>query len=125
MFASDLFKGKKILISGGGAGLGKGMAERLLGLGAEIAICGRRGAVCEATADELMKAHGGVVKAYGVDIRDAAAVDAMVEEIRDGPLTSLVNNAAGNFIAGAEDLSPRGGRYGIRLIAIARGEIPT
>ena len=56
-----------------------------------------------------MKAHGGVVKAYGVDIRDAAAVDAMVEAIfRDGPLTSLVNNAAGNFIARTEDLSPRG-----------------
>ncbi|MGO9421042.1 SDR family oxidoreductase [Roseiarcus sp.] len=109
MFATDLFKGKKILITGGGTGLGRGIAERLLGLGAEIAICGRRRGVCEATADELMKAHGGVVKAYGVDIRDAAAVDAMVEEIfRDGPLTSLVNNAAGNFIARTEDLSPRG-----------------
>ena len=81
MFEAGLYKGKKILVTGGGTGLGKGMAERLLGLGAEIAICGRRRAVCEATADELMKAHGGVVKAYGVDIRDAAAVDAMVEEI--------------------------------------------
>jgi len=109
MFANGLFKGKKILVTGGGTGLGKGMAERFLGLGAEIAICGRRKGVCEATADEFMKAHGGVAKAYGVDIRDAAAVDAMVEEIfRDGPLTSLVNNAAGNFIARTEDLSPRG-----------------
>ncbi len=109
MFDKDLFKGKKILITGGGTGLGKGMAERLLGLGAEIAICGRRKAVCEATAGELMKTHGGVVKAYGVDIRDAGAVDAMVEEIfREGPLTSLVNNAAGNFIARTQDLSPRG-----------------
>ena len=51
----------------------------------------------------------GVVATYGVDIRDAAAVDAMVEEIfRDGPLTGLVNNAAGNFISRTEDLSPRG-----------------
>ena len=109
MFEKGLFKGKKILVTGGGTGLGRGMAERLLGLGAEIAICGRRKGVCEETADALMKAHGGVVKAYGVDIRDAAAVDAMVEEIfRDGPLTSLVNNAAGNFIARTEDLSPRG-----------------
>ncbi len=105
MFQEGLFKGKKIL----GTGLGRGMAERLLGLGAEIAICGRRRSVCEATAAELMKAHGGVVKSYGVDIRDAAAVEAMVDEIfRDGPLTSLVNNAAGNFIARTEDLSPRG-----------------
>src|SRR5271157_2388673 len=109
MFQEGLFKGKKILVTGGGTGLGRGMAERLLGLGAEIAICGRRRSVCEATAAELMKAHGGVVKSYGVDIRDAAAVEAMVEEIfRDGPFTSLVNNAAGNFIARTEDLSPRG-----------------
>ncbi len=85
------------------------MAERLLGLGAEIAICGRRKSVCEASAEEMMAAHGGVVKAYGVDIRDAAAVDALIEEIfRDGPLSALVNNAAGNFIARTEDLSPRG-----------------
>ncbi|MGA8715766.1 MAG: SDR family NAD(P)-dependent oxidoreductase, partial [Roseiarcus sp.] len=91
MFSRGLFAGKKILITGGGTGLGKAVAERLLGLGGEIAICGRRKSVCDATADELMKAHGGTVRAYGVDIRDAAAVDAMVEEIfREGPLTSLV-----------------------------------
>jgi NAD(P)-dependent dehydrogenase (short-subunit alcohol dehydrogenase family) len=109
MFNQDLFAGKKILITGGGTGLGKAVAERLLGLGGEIAICGRRKSVCDATAEELMKAHGGTVKAYGVDIRDAAAADAMVEEIfREGPLTSLVNNAAGNFIARTEDISPRG-----------------
>ena len=109
MFSEGLFAGKKILVTGGGTGLGKGMAERLLGLGAEIAICGRRKSVCDETAAALMKAHGGVVKSYGVDIRDAAAVDAMVADIfRDGTLTSLVNNAAGNFIARTEDLSPRG-----------------
>jgi NAD(P)-dependent dehydrogenase (short-subunit alcohol dehydrogenase family) len=56
-----------------------------------------------------MKAHGGRVASYGVDIRDAAAVDAMVEDIfREAPLTGLVNNAAGNFISRTEDLSPRG-----------------
>jgi NAD(P)-dependent dehydrogenase (short-subunit alcohol dehydrogenase family) len=109
MFSQGLFAGKKVLVTGGGTGLGKGIAERLLSLGAEIAICGRRKGVCDATAEALMKAHGGTVKAYGVDIRDAAAVDAMVEAIfQDGPLTSLVNNAAGNFIARTEDVSPRG-----------------
>ena len=109
MFANGLFDGKKILVTGGGTGLGKAMAERFLGLGAEIAICGRRKGVCDATADELMKAHGGRVFSYGVDIRDAAAVEAMVEAIfREGPLTGLVNNAAGNFISRTEDLSPRG-----------------
>jgi NAD(P)-dependent dehydrogenase (short-subunit alcohol dehydrogenase family) len=109
MFQAGLFRGKKILITGGGTGLGRAMAERFLGLGAEIAICGRRKAVCDATAEALMAAHGGVVKSYGLDIRDAAAVDHMVEEIfADGPLTGLVNNAAGNFISRTEDLSPRG-----------------
>ncbi len=109
MFQAGLFAGKKILVTGGGTGLGRGMAERLLGLGAEIAICGRRKSVCDAAAEEMMTAHGGVAKSYGVDIRDAAAVEAMIEEIfRGGPLTSLINNAAGNFIARTEDLSPRG-----------------
>jgi NAD(P)-dependent dehydrogenase (short-subunit alcohol dehydrogenase family) len=109
MFRDRLFDGKKILVTGGGTGLGKGMAEKFLQLGAEIAICGRRKAVCDATAEALMKAHGGKVSSYGVDIRDAAAVDAMVEDIfREGPLTGLVNNAAGNFISRSEDLSPRG-----------------
>src|SRR5947209_17496789 len=109
MFKDGLFAGKKILVTGGGTGLGKAMAEAFLGLGAEVAICGRRRQVCEATAAELMGRRGGKVLAYGVDIRDAAAVDAMVEEIfADGPLTGLVNNAAGNFISRTQDLSPRG-----------------
>ncbi|HME24236.1 MAG TPA: SDR family NAD(P)-dependent oxidoreductase [Acetobacteraceae bacterium] len=81
MFQDGLFKGKKILVTGGGTGLGRGMAQRLLILGAEIAICGRRKGVCDETVEALMKAHGGVVKAYGVDIRDAPAVEAMIDEI--------------------------------------------
>jgi NAD(P)-dependent dehydrogenase (short-subunit alcohol dehydrogenase family) len=109
MYAPSLFRGKKILITGGGTGLGKAMASRLLSLGADIAICGRRKSVCEETAAELMAAHGGEVRAYAVDIRDAAAVDNMVESIfADGPLTGLINNAAGNFICPTEQLSSRG-----------------
>ncbi len=109
MFTDGLFRGKRILVTGGGTGLGKGMAEKFLELGAELIICGRRKSLCEETAAELMKQHGGKVEAYGIDIRDAAAVDAMVEDIfQRGPLTDLVNNAAGNFISRTEDLSPRG-----------------
>ena len=108
MFTPRLLDGQKILVTGGGTGLGRAMAERYLSLGAEVAICGRRRQVCEQTADELMQQHGGRVHAFGVDIRDAAAVDAMVDELfSGGPLTGLVNNAAGNFIARTEDLSPR------------------
>jgi len=109
MFKDHLFAGKKILVTGGGTGLGKAMAERFLSLGAEVVICGRRKSVCEETDGELMKRHGGSVRAHGVDIRDATAVDAMIEDIfKAGPLTDLVNNAAGNFISRTEDLSPRG-----------------
>jgi NAD(P)-dependent dehydrogenase (short-subunit alcohol dehydrogenase family) len=109
MFKDGLFAGKRILVTGGGTGLGKAMAEAFLRLGAELFICGRRRQVCEDAAADLMRDCGGKVTAYGVDIRDAAAVDAMVEDIfQSGPLTDLVNNAAGNFISRTEDLSPRG-----------------
>ena len=109
MFADGLLKGRRILVTGGGTGLGKAMSTRFLQLGAEVHICGRRKGVCDDTAKELMAAHGGKVVSHGVDIRDAAAVDHMVETIfADGPLTDLVNNAAGNFISRTQDLSPRG-----------------
>ena len=109
MFTDGLLRGRRILVTGGGTGLGKGMAEKFLALGADIFICGRRKSVCEATAAELVARHGGKVGAYGVDIRDAAQVDAMVADIfASGPLTDLVNNAAGNFISRTEDLSSRG-----------------
>lgn len=109
MFTQGLLKGRRILVTGGGTGLGKAMTTKFLQLGAEVHICGRRKSVCEETAGELMKDHGGKVVAHGVDIRDAGAVDAMIEEIwKDGPLTDLINNAAGNFISRTQDLSPRG-----------------
>jgi NAD(P)-dependent dehydrogenase (short-subunit alcohol dehydrogenase family) len=109
MFQEGLLRGRRILVTGGGTGLGKGMAEKFLALGAEIFICGRRKSMCEATAAELTGKHGGKVNVYGIDIRDAAAVDAMIADIfASGPLTDLINNAAGNFISRTEDLSPRG-----------------
>ncbi|MFL6815123.1 MAG: SDR family NAD(P)-dependent oxidoreductase, partial [Bradyrhizobium sp.] len=109
MFNEKLLAGRRILVTGGGTGLGKSMAARFLELGAEIHICGRRKAVCDETATELMDLHGGRVTSHGVDIRNALAVDEMIETIfREGPLTDLINNAAGNFISRTEELSPRG-----------------
>jgi NAD(P)-dependent dehydrogenase (short-subunit alcohol dehydrogenase family) len=109
MFQENLFKGQRVLVTGGGTGLGKAMGERLLQLGADLYICGRRKSVLDETAAQMMQRHGGSVKALACDLRDAAAVDAMVEEIfKDGPLSGLLNNAAGNFISRTEDLSPRG-----------------
>ena len=110
MFKDGLLKGKRILITGGGTGLGKEIATRYLALGADLWIAGRRGSVLDETAKELMANHGGSVRTHAVDIRDAQAVDAMVQRIWDeaGPLSGLVNNAAGNFISPTKDLTPNG-----------------
>jgi NAD(P)-dependent dehydrogenase (short-subunit alcohol dehydrogenase family) len=110
MFQPGLLHGKRILVTGGGTGLGREIAAKYLELGAEITLCGRREAVLERTASELTAKYGGSVRTRAVDIRDAAAVDALIEWIwsEGGPLTGLVNNAAGNFISRTEDLSARG-----------------
>jgi NAD(P)-dependent dehydrogenase (short-subunit alcohol dehydrogenase family) len=109
MFKENLLKGKRILVTGGGSGLGKQIAAKYLEMGADLYICGRRDSVLQETARELTDRFSGTVKGLAVDIRNAEAVDEMVETIwRDGPLTGLVNNAAGNFISRTEDLSSRG-----------------
>jgi NAD(P)-dependent dehydrogenase (short-subunit alcohol dehydrogenase family) len=106
MFRSDLLKNKRVLITGGGTGLGKGMASRFLELGASVYICGRREEVLRRTADEL--AAKGTIKAVACDVRNLDAVEGMIDSIwKDGALDVLVNNAAGNFIARTEELSPR------------------
>ena len=108
MFQKDLLKNKRILVSGGGSGLGKAMATRYLELGADVYICGRRKSVLDETAKELMDMHGGSVKSISCDIKVPEAIEDMVDEIwSEGPLTGLLNNAAGNFISRTEDLSPR------------------
>lgn len=108
MFKDDLLAGKHILITGGGTGLGKSMGRRFLDLGASLSICGRRGAVLEATAAEHHAATGGTVRTFPCDIRDGEAVERMIAAAEaEEPLTALVNNAAGNFLARSEELSPR------------------
>ncbi len=108
MYRDDLLDGKRILITGGGTGLGLSMAKRFAGLGARIVICGRRTEVLEEAAGEIAGVSGNVVETHGCDIRDAAAVESMIEAIwQNGPLDALVNNAAGNFISRTETLSPR------------------
>ena len=81
MFNDQLLAGRRILVTGGGTGLGKSMAARFLELGAEVHICGRRKSVCDETATELMDLYGGRVVSHGVDIRNAMAVDEMIEQI--------------------------------------------
>ncbi|MBI1187756.1 MAG: SDR family oxidoreductase [Alphaproteobacteria bacterium] len=109
MFRDGLLQGERILVTGGGTGLGKEMAEAFLKLGAEVIIWGRRGEVLKEAADELMGKHGGKVVPMACDIRAAEAIKENLDEIwSTGALTGLVNNAAGNFISRTQDLSPRG-----------------
>jgi NAD(P)-dependent dehydrogenase (short-subunit alcohol dehydrogenase family) len=108
MFEKGLLKGKRILVTGGGSGLGAAMGRRFVELGAELIICGRRLELLEAAAAQLRSDPGGKVTALGCDIRDGAAVDAMMDAIwREAPLDVLVNNAAATFIAQTEQLSFR------------------
>lgn len=109
MFRNDLFAGQRVLVTGGGTGLGRMMAERLLSLGAAVEIWGRRGEVVQAAAAEMNAAHPGMAGARAVDIRDPEAVEAAVAAMwaEGRPATHLINNAAGNFISRTEDLSHR------------------
>ena len=110
MFRDGLMKGERILVTGGGTGLGKEMTEAFAKLGADVYICGRRGDVIKETADEITAKGGGRVLPIACDIRNADAIHEMVDEIwaTGGALTGVMNNAAGNFISRTEDLSPRG-----------------
>jgi NAD(P)-dependent dehydrogenase (short-subunit alcohol dehydrogenase family) len=106
MFTNDLLKGKRILITGGGTGIGRAMAERFLLLGATVYICGRRANVIEQTAKELSVSPGGSIEAFACDVRYPDDVEALIEKVwATGPLDVLVNNAAGNFLARTEELS--------------------
>ena len=107
MFEKGLLAGKRILVTGGGSGLGAAMGRRFVALGAELIICGRRLELLEAAAARMREDFAAKVAAVRCDIRDGA-VDAMMEGVwREAPLDVLVNNAAATFIAQTEQLSFR------------------
>jgi NAD(P)-dependent dehydrogenase (short-subunit alcohol dehydrogenase family) len=107
MFEKNLLAGRAILITGGGSGLGRSMALRFAELGAKLHLAGRREEPLRA-ACEAIRAAGGQATHSVCDVRDFAAVERLVEEAEraTGGVDSLVNNAAGNFIARTERLSP-------------------
>ena len=108
MFQPNLLRGKRVLITGGGTGLGKAMGMRMIELGAELMICGRRAQVLEDTAKEFEDLFSCKVRTYVVDIRSPEAVEGLMDAAFTGGLLDvLVNNAAGNFIARTETLSHR------------------
>jgi NAD(P)-dependent dehydrogenase (short-subunit alcohol dehydrogenase family) len=107
-FENDLLLGKRVLITGGGTGLGKSMGERFLALGAKLVICGRRKDVLDATAAEFHGKFGSDVETFRCDVRSPDDVETMLDQIwQHGPIDVLVNNAAGNFIAQTHKLSAR------------------
>ncbi|MDZ7717151.1 MAG: SDR family NAD(P)-dependent oxidoreductase [Balneolaceae bacterium] len=110
MFKEDTLKDKTILITGGGSGLGLEMAKKFASLGAGIAICGRTESKLESAAKEISDQGDIQVEIYQCDVRDYDRVKEMVSEIVDdfGAMDGLVNNAAGNFLAASEDLTPGG-----------------
>ena len=109
MFKDNLLKNKRILITGGGTGLGKEMANHFAEHGADLFICGRRENVLKETADEISEKFNRKVNYQTLDIRASKDVDDYVQSIFDeSPLDGLVNNAAGNFISPTKDLSHKG-----------------
>jgi NAD(P)-dependent dehydrogenase (short-subunit alcohol dehydrogenase family) len=105
VFHPDILSGKSILVTGGGSGLGKEVSKALIAKGATVHICGRRAEVLAAAAADI----GGDIHTHVCDIRDADSIESMIEAIwAIGPLTSLLNNAAANFISPTKELSPRG-----------------
>lgn len=107
MFQPDLFKGQTILITGGGTGLGRSMAFRFAGLGANLFLAARREEPLRQTAEDIRGKGGRAGWATG-DVRDFAAIEKIVESAckEFGRVDALVNNAAGNFVCPSERLSP-------------------
>ncbi|MDP7026270.1 MAG: SDR family oxidoreductase [Candidatus Marinimicrobia bacterium] len=109
MFDPDLLKNKTVIITGGGTGLGKSMAQRFGELGANLVITSRKLEVLEETAEEI-RTSGASVLPVQCDVRKPAEVEKMVSQTVEefGSVNVLVNNAAGNFISPTEKLSPGG-----------------
>ncbi len=109
MFATRVLEGQTAIITGGGTGIGLGIARALGKLGATVVLASRNQAHLDAGAAEVRR-DGSTALTTLVDVRDPASVDAMVTSVvqQTGRIDILINNAAGNFICRAEDLSPNG-----------------
>ena len=107
MLRDDALKGKTIVVTGGGSGLGKSMTKYFLQLGAQVAISSRNLDKLKATAKELEEETGGKVLPVQCDVRNYDEVEAMRDSVikEFGKVDVLLNNAAGNFISPTERLS--------------------
>lgn len=107
MLRDDALKGKNIVVTGGGSGLGKAMTKYFMELGAKVAITSRNLEKLQDTAKELEEETGGACLAVQCDVRHYEQVEAMLQQVIDsfGKVDVLLNNAAGNFISPTERLS--------------------
>jgi NAD(P)-dependent dehydrogenase (short-subunit alcohol dehydrogenase family) len=101
------------VVTGGGTGLGAEMAKRFAGLGAHSVVLGRRKEKLDEVVAQIEGA-GGRASAHSCDVRDYAAVQDVASRV--GQVDGLVNNAAGNFLAAAEDLSANGFRAVVDIV---------
>jgi NAD(P)-dependent dehydrogenase (short-subunit alcohol dehydrogenase family) len=114
LFQAGLLDGQVAIVSGGGSGLGRASALELAALGAQVVICGRR---MEPLEETVARADGGRVEAHPCDIREEHQVDSLVDAVMDrhGRIDLLVNNAGGQYLSPAEDITPKGFRTVVRL----------
>jgi citronellol/citronellal dehydrogenase len=114
IFQAGLLDGQVAIVTGGGTGLGRATALELATLGARVVICGRRR---EPLSDTVARAADGVIEAVPCDIREEDDVNALVDGVleRHGRIDLLVNNAGGQFMTPAEDITPKGFQTVIRL----------
>jgi citronellol/citronellal dehydrogenase len=114
LFQPGLLDGQVAIVSGGGSGLGRASALELAALGARVVVCGRRE---EPLAETAARADGGRVEAQACDIREEDQVAALVDSAleRHGRIDLLVNNAGGQYMTPAEDITPKGFRTVLRL----------
>ncbi len=107
MLRDDALKGKTIIVTGGGTGLGKSISRYLLELGANVTICSRRQTVIDETARELMEQTNGQVLAVPCDVRNPLEIENVIDQTiqKFGRVDGLLNNSAGNFISPTERLS--------------------
>jgi NAD(P)-dependent dehydrogenase (short-subunit alcohol dehydrogenase family) len=113
------YEGKTVLITGGGSGLGRAMALAFAKEGATVATIGRRQEALDETS-RLIEEGGGKGLGISCDVRDAARVGETIGQVvdRTGRLDVLVNNAAGNFISPAEQLSPNGFKAVVDIVLL-------